>query len=932
MYNYFKFSYLKHIIASILQQMKHSKPAMSSIYCRKLLLLASFFLAINFANAQCPTPFAKGDIDSTQRNVPVTTWVTRNDITYNGSGVPLTHDSLSINTPPTHGRVVVTSDSTIQYIPNAGYVGNDYYTYMVCNSCGQCALASVSIVVRPYCPRPVAVPDHYTVYNNAISALYVTNNDINVASGPLTVTVLHGPRHGGVTAAGDSVVYNDNHGGYVGLDTFSYMVCDTCPAGRNCDTALVYLNVNTCRAVKAVKDTFSLQQQATATRDLAANDSNSAGYGSASVTLLSSPKYGGTVSLTGSVVTYTAGASGFGVDTIWYKICTDCGCDTGYAIFTVSQKPCSKPTATDDNLFAGYSPSCTTTFSILRNDILPINGGTSTVHILSHSPSFGTASLNLAGQLIYTCNDSTRVGQQDTITYSLCNGCFCDTAMAIVTITGYPCNGLPPVAQNDTIHVCRNYNAYINVVGNDYSPQNSPLFLDSIPGNSQHGIVYRVSKTSVYYTPNHNFMGTDHFVYEVCDTNTSPRLCSFATATIIVDTCSSAPIVLNAAGHETDTVHVSVIENGTANYYFNYEQSDSPYVYISSVGPCGDTITTALSSRTLGTSPYITITPPTNSRTQQSVEVIICNAYSSCDTVIVIIDIIPVNHPPMALNDSLHSTWGCCDTVNVLNNDSDIDPGDVLTVTNYDAVTSHHGKVTSSSNGVLNYVPDSNFAGIDTIHYTVCDTSNACASAIVVVYVPVMARNDVATIGQDSATHINVRANDASTNNSSLSTCSQPVHGTVVLDTLGGFTYTPNHDYPINPLNPDTTIGVGMDSFCYTLCSVLNGDTTCSSAMVYVSITPKKAFNIPQGISPNGDGVNDKFVISSVSEFPKSQLLVYNRYGDEVWRNDGDGYLNDFDGTWKKNGEPLPDGSYWYIFKFNDGVNADRMGYIVIQR
>ncbi|MCW3124793.1 MAG: hypothetical protein JWO03_451, partial [Bacteroidetes bacterium] len=54
--------------------------------------------------------------------------------------------------------------------------------------------------------------------------------------------------------------------------------------------------------------------------------------------------------------------------------------------------------------------------------------------------------------------------------------------------------------------------------------------------------------------------------------------------------------------------------------------------------------------------------------------------------------------------------------------------------------------------------------------------------------------------------------------------------------------------------------------------------------------------------------------------------------GDEVWRNETDGYQNDFDGTWKKNGQPLPDMSYWYIFKFNDGIHADRMGYIIIER
>jgi hypothetical protein len=60
-------------------------------------------------------------------------------------------------------------------------------------------------------------------------------------------------------------------------------------------------------------------------------------------------------------------------------------------------------------------------------------------------------------------------------------------------------------------------------------------------------------------------------------------------------------------------------------------------------------------------------------------------------------------------------------------------------------------------------------------------------------------------------------------------------------------------------------------------------------------------------------------------------LLVYNRWGDEVWRNDS-GYQNDFDGNYKKNGAALPDGTYYYIFKFNkDGVK-DRVGYIVINR
>jgi gliding motility-associated-like protein len=274
-----------------------------------------------------------------------------------------------------------------------------------------------------------------------------------------------------------------------------------------------------------------------------------------------------------------------------------------------------------------------------------------------------------------------------------------------------------------------------------------------------------------------------------------------------------------------------------------------------------------------------------------------------------------------------------CSSVNVLADDYDIDPGDHITISSYSTTTSNGGSVSQIGDSIFCYTADSSFAGVDTFHYTICDTSNKCTGAYVIVIVPVQARNDEGLTKQDSTIYINVTANDTRTGGEYISLCSQPVHGAIAIDSGNIIQYTPVHDYPVDPITADTNATQnGVDSFCYTLCNILNGDTVCANAEVYVMILPKAAFYIPQGISPNGDGVNDVFVIASANEFPLSQLLVYNRYGDEVWRNDGDGYVNDFNGTWKKNGQPLPDGSYWYIFKFNDGVTSDRMGYIVIQR
>ena len=892
---------------------------------RVVAVLTILFGTIQYTQAQCPVPYPKGDIDSTLRNVPVATVVTRNDITSFGSGVPIANDSLSILTLPQHGTVVILNDSTIIYTPAPGFVGTDFYIYTLCNSCGNCAQSSVTIEVKAYCPAPMATDDYYNMYNNRSNpSLNITANDINIAGGKLTVTLLTLPLHGtALLLSGtsiDKVSYTPT-AGYIGVDSFEYLVCDTCP-GAKCDTAMVYLNMLTCLTPVANNDTFTVQQLSAIAGDIAINDLHVAGFGASTFTLLSAPHFGSTFSLSGSTITYTAGSMGFGKDSIAYQLCNDCGCDTAYVIINVSQKPCAIPNAIDDNVYVGKAVSCTNVLNVVSNDTLPINGVTTTVNIIQ-APLYGSAVL--AGTtILYTCTDTTRVGQTDTLSYSLCNACFCDTAMVFIHITNYTCNGLPPVIANDVVHVCRNYSVAINATANDYDPDGGLVSLSAVtsqPANGQTSI----SGNSINYTPDTNFTGHNVIRYLACD-NGTPSLCDTATIDVYVDACNHPPVILNNANNPTDTLHVYVLEDSSLQYCFKYIQQDSPYVYISHISACLDTIIPTAGSTSLGSSPCITIVPPMGSRAQQTTQVIICNRYPLCDTVDVIISILPRNHAPIARNDSSIYGWNGCLTYNVMKNDTDIDMGDTIRVTAHDATTAH-GMVDSN----LCYTPNASFTGYDTVHYTICDRSGACSSAIWVIYVPIKARNDQAITLQDQPVNITVKANDTWATNEFVTLCSTPAHGTATVSDSGTVAYTPAHDYPFNPLNNDT-IGIGQDSFCYTLCKVVGTDTSCSSAIVYVSITPKGKFYIPQGISPNGDGLNDKFVITSADEFPKSQLLVFNRWGDEVWRNEGDGYLNDFDGTWKNNGQPLPDGSYWYIFKFNDSIHEDKMGYIIIQR
>lgn len=65
-------------------------------------------------------------------------------------------------------------------------------------------------------------------------------------------------------------------------------------------------------------------------------------------------------------------------------------------------------------------------------------------------------------------------------------------------------------------------------------------------------------------------------------------------------------------------------------------------------------------------------------------------------------------------------------------------------------------------------------------------------------------------------------------------------------------------------------------------------------------------------ISPNGDGLNDAFEINNVQLYKDYTLTVYNESGMEVFKQLSN-YNNDWNGTY--NGEQLPTGVYFYVFK-----------------
>jgi len=83
---------------------------------------------------------------------------------------------------------------------------------------------------------------------------------------------------------------------------------------------------------------------------------------------------------------------------------------------------------------------------------------------------------------------------------------------------------------------------------------------------------------------------------------------------------------------------------------------------------------------------------------------------------------------------------------------------------------------------------------------------------------------------------------------------------------------------------------------------------------------------IPNIFTPNNDGKNDLFVIKDLSSYPGSGLIVFNRWGNEVYHSDD--YLNNWDGS------GLAEGTYYYILsrKERNGSVTPFKGWVFIKR
>ncbi len=121
---------------------------------------------------------------------------------------------------------------------------------------------------------------------------------------------------------------------------------------------------------------------------------------------------------------------------------------------------------------------------------------------------------------------------------------------------------------------------------------------------------------------------------------------------------------------------------------------------------------------------------------------------------------------------------------------------------------------------------------------------------------------------------------------------------------------------PPTTLNDPTIYNPTSTPLETTLYTVTGTDANGCMDTAQVSITVATSIVFPDGITPNGDGLNDTWVIELIDEFPNNVVQIYNRWGQLVFENRG--YLTQWNGLHK--GKELPVGTYYFLIDLGDNM------------
>jgi len=151
---------------------------------------------------------------------------------------------------------------------------------------------------------------------------------------------------------------------------------------------------------------------------------------------------------------------------------------------------------------------------------------------------------------------------------------------------------------------------------------------------------------------------------------------------------------------------------------------------------------------------------------------------------------------------------------------------------------------------------------------------------------------------------------------------------TVTLTASGGSTYQWSSAAGIMGTQQAAILTVRPSTQTTYTVTVTNANGCSSQKDIIVSVSDN--YDIIKGtnvLTPNGDGINDKFIIKNLDMYPNNVVKIFDRAGRLLYSQKS--YDNQWDGT--VGGNALTEGTYYYIIDFGPGL-AKKKGFITIIR
>ena len=531
---------------------------------------------------------------------------------------------------------------------------------------------------------------------------------------------------------------------------------------------------------------------------------------------------GTAVTGTGGTISLPTGA--LSTNTSFYIIVTGPG--TSFCSDTMDTKPSITVTSipSQPGIITGPSAPCKGATGLMYS-ISAVSGAS------SYTWTVPTGSSITAGQgsISITASIDTTAGNISVVT----NDGTCSSVARTLTINPIAC---PPNTTSDTLIINEDSsNIIIKVQGNDSDPGGFDMTTTIVSGPSSGGTVTVSNSDSLIYTPKANFNGIDTIVYKVCN---SLGACAVDTVYITVNAVNDEP----GKGNENWTVTEDAASTTSSSLIANNSDPEGTTLKVTTIVSSSGGGTTSIT----GSGSTIDYKPALNFNGIDTVIYTVCDSGlplpAKCVNDTLFVTVNAVNDEPGKGNENWTVTEDTSSAVSMNLTSNNIDPDSTTTKVKNIVSSTGVGSITINADSLgITYTPATNFSGIDTVIYTVCDSGAPLPIKCVndTLFITVTAVNDEPTKGNETMT---VSEDAASTTSSSLIANNSDPEGTTlkvttIVSSSGGGTTSITGSGSTIDYKPALNFN-GIDTVIYTVCdSGVPLPALCVTDTLFITVT-----------------------------------------------------------------------------------------------